>query len=222
MLLRSACEADLRAKHARCIRVSKGRVESFSDGIFAIAITLLVLTIPAPDDYHNLAEELRDRWPGLAAYVVSFAVIGIMWFNHNVVFSHFARVDRGLIYLNLFLLLTVVFIPYPTGIFGEALGQDAGARVAAVAYSIAMTVNAYAWAAVWLYGSLGRRLLSESFPEPQRMPATVRFTAGPILYSSSIAVAFINPYACLAFHGLLALYYAVDPLSWRRRTGAPA
>jgi uncharacterized membrane protein len=193
--------------------VSKGRVETFSDGIFAIAITLLVLTIPAPNNYHNLAEQLRDRWPGLAAYIVSFAMIGIMWLNHNVVFSHFARVDRRLIYINLLLLLTVVFIPYPTGIFGEALRQSAGDRVAAIAYSVTMTVNAYAWAALWLYGSLGRRLLNDAFPEPERIPATLRFTAGPILYTLAIGVAFISPYACLGFHALLAMYYAIDPLS---------
>jgi uncharacterized membrane protein len=194
--------------------VSKGRVETFSDGIFAIAMTLLVLTIAPPTDYHNLAEQLRDRWPALAAYVVSFAIIGIMWFNHNVVFSHFDRVDRTLIYINLVLLLTVVFIPYPTGVFGEALRQG-NARVAAVVYSATMTVNAFAWAALWLYGSSGRRLLNEAFPEDQRRPATLLFTVGPLLYATSIGIAFISPYACLAFHGLLALYYAVDPLSRR-------
>ena len=106
--------------------MGKARLEAFSDGVFAIAITLLVLTITTPNDYHHLGSELADRWPSYAAYVVSFAVIGIMWLNHHTIFGHFARVDRNLVYLNLLLLATVVFIPYPTGIFGQALQARRG------------------------------------------------------------------------------------------------
>jgi len=198
--------------------VSKNRLEAFSDGVFAIAITLLVLTIGEPSDYHHLGHELVDRWPALAAYAVSFVVIGIMWLNHHSIFSYFARIDRGLFYLNLVLLLTVVFIPYPTGIFGEALRRGDGARTAAVAYSLTMAVNSYAWAALWLYASTGRRLLDESFPEDQRRPATLAFTSGPLLYTIAIGVALISGPACLAFHAALAGYYALDPMS--RRTAA--
>jgi uncharacterized membrane protein len=200
--------------------VNKSRLEAFSDGVFAIAITLLVLTIPQPANYHHLGRQLADRWPSIAAYVVSFAVIGIMWLNHHSIFAHFARIDRALVYLNLLLLLTVVFIPYPTGIFGEALRRGEGERVAAVVYSVAMTLNAFAWAALWLYASTRRRLLADSFPETERATATVLFTIGPPLYSMSIIVAFINAYACLAFHAALALYYALDPLSRRAERAA--
>jgi uncharacterized membrane protein len=193
--------------------VNKARLETFSDGVFAIAITLLVLTIGEPSDYHRLTHELTDRWPALAAYVVSFVVIGIMWLNHHAIFGQFARVDRGLFYLNLVLLLTVVFIPYPTGVFGEALRRGEGARVAAVAYSITMTLNAYAWGGLWLYSSSRRRLLDDAFPEAQRRLATVLFLAGTVLYTAAVPIAFLNAYACLAFHGLLALYYAFDPVT---------
>src|SRR6476659_9804266 len=112
--------------------MNRGRVEAFSDGVLYIAITLLVFTIAQPSNYHDLSHDLLHRWPSLAAYVVSFVVIGIMWLNHHSIFGHFARIDRVLVYLNLLLLLTVVFIPYPTGILGEALRQGAGARTAAV------------------------------------------------------------------------------------------
>lgn len=200
--------------------MSKSRVETLSDGIFAIAITLLVLTIPQPDNYRHLGHELARRWPSLAAYVVSFGIIGIMWLNHHSIFSNFERVDRGLFYLNLLLLLTIVFIPYPTGVLGEALRRGDGARVAAVAYSITMTVNAYAWAALWLYASRRRRLLEPGFPEPRRATATFAFTIGTIVYTLSIGVALLDAYACLTFHALLAVYYALDPLS--RRAAGPA
>jgi uncharacterized membrane protein len=195
--------------------MSKLRVEAFSDGVFAIAITLLILTIAQPNNYNKLANQLAERWPSLAAYVVSFVVIGIMWLNHHTIFNHLDGIDRGMFYRNLLLLMTVVFIPYPTGIFGEALRQHSGAKTAAIFFSAALTVNAIAWAALWLHASVGRRLLHPDFPEEQRRMATLLFTAGVLLYAIATGIAFLNPYACLAFHGAIALYYAFDPISRR-------
>jgi uncharacterized membrane protein len=193
--------------------VDKARLETFSDGVFAIAITLLVLTITQPENYDQLGRELLVRWPALAAYGVSFVVIGIMWLNHHSVFIRFRRVNRPLFYLNLALLMTVVLLPYPTGVFGEALQQREGEEQAAIFYSSVMTVNAVCWAALWLYASTGRRLLDDDFPEEERRPATIAFTVGMGLYALTIAVAFVNAIACLVVHALLALYYALDPLA---------
>jgi uncharacterized membrane protein len=195
--------------------VTKARLETLSDGIFAIAMTLLVLTIAQPTDFDRLHHELLRLWPSLAAYIVSFAVIGIMWLNHHSVFGHLERIDRPLFYLNLLLLTTIAFLPYPTGVLGHALGVAHGARAAAVFYSITMVVNAYAWAALWLYASVGRRLLTPTFPESERRTATILFTGGSLAYTLSVGIAFINAYACLAFHAALAVYYAFDPLSRR-------
>jgi uncharacterized membrane protein len=195
--------------------MSKARVEAFSDGVFAIAITLLVLTIAQPSDYRNLSHELLARWPSLAAYVVSFAVIGIMWMNHHTVFSHLERIDRGMSYRNLLLLMSIVFIPYPTGVFGEALRQGHGAKTAAVFYSATMAFNGFSWSALWLYASRGRRLLRPEFPESQRRTSTFLFVIGGFVYTLAIGVALLSAYACLAFHGALALYYAFDPISRR-------
>ena len=195
--------------------MNKPRLESFSDGVFAIAITLLILTIAQPTNYHDLLHDIVNRLPSFAAYVVSFSVIGIMWINHHSIFAHFARVDRGLVYFNLLLLMTIAFIPYPTQVFGEALRQGSGAQVAAVLYSATMAVNAYCWTGLWLYASRRRRLLADAFPEDQRRPASVAFSVGAVAYTASVGVAFVNAYACLAFHALLAVYYALDPLSRR-------
>ncbi|HVA07980.1 MAG TPA: TMEM175 family protein [Acidimicrobiales bacterium] len=207
--------------------MNKGRVEAFSDGVFAIAITLLVITIAQPAHYDKLAHDLFDQWPSLAAYVVSFIVIGIMWLNHHTIFSHLQTIDRGGFYLNLILLMTIVFIPYPTGVFGEALrkahdlgaqpGYSNAATTAAAFYSATMTINALAWVALWLYASTGRRLLQAGFPESQRVMSTVLFAIGPLFYAAAIGLAFVNPYLCLSFHAALALYYALDPIS--RRVG---
>ena len=196
--------------------MNKSRVEAFSDGVFAIAITLLVLTIAEPSsNYRNLGHELWDRWPGLAAYVVSFVIIGIMWLNHHSIFNYFAHIDRPFVYLNQLLLLTVVFIPYPTGVLGEALRRGEGTKVAAVVYTATMAVNSYCWTALWLYASSRRRLLHADFPEGRRRSATVAFTAGSVVYTLALIIAVINAYACLVFHALMAVYYAVDPLSRR-------
>lgn len=194
--------------------MNKGRVEAFSDGVFAFAITLLVVTIAPPGDFHHLAAALARRWPSLAAYVVSFAVIGIMWLNHHSVFAYFARIDRRLVYLNLLLLMTVAFLPYPTGVLGEALVHG-DALPAAVVYGATMTANGAAWTALWLYASHRRRLLEPTFPESERRAATLLFNAGSVVYAAAVGVAFINTYAFLAVQAALAAYYAYDPLSRR-------
>ncbi len=200
----------------------KTRVEAFSDGVFAIAITLLVLTVAQPRSYRDLAHELATQWPSLAAYIVSFAVIGIMWINHHSVFMHLQHVDRGLLYLNLLLLMTIAFLPYPTGILGQALAKGQGTRTAAVGYGVVMAVNACAWGALWLYASRHRRLLRPDFPEDERATATLLFTVGVLVYLISIGVAFLNAYAFLAVQGLLAIYYALDPISRRAARQAQA
>jgi uncharacterized membrane protein len=195
--------------------VSKTRVEAFSDAVFAIAITLLVLTVAQPHTYRNLAHELARQWPSLAAYIVSFAVIGIMWVNHHSVFTHLEHVDRGLLYINLLLLMTIAFLPYPTGVLGQALAKGQGTRTAAVLYGVVMAVNACAWGWLWLYASRHRRLLRADFPEKERAMATLLFTWGVVAYTLSVGVAFINAYAFLALQGALAAYYAFDPISRR-------
>ena len=195
--------------------MNKSRVEAFSDGVFAIAITLLVLTIAQPTDYRILGHQLGDRWPSFAAFAVSFAVIGIMWLNHHSVFSHFERLDRGMVYLNMLLLLTITFLPYPTGVLGEALAKGQGTQTAAIAYAVTMAVNACAWAALWLYGSRRPHLLRASFPPGERELATLLFTSGVAVYLVDIGIAIWNAYAFLAVQGGLAVYYAIDPVSRR-------
>ena len=199
--------------------MNKSRVEAFSDGVFAIAITLLVLTIAQPTDYRVLSRQLADRWPSLAAYVVSFLIIGIMWVNHHSIFSHFERIDRGVFYLNMLLLMTITFLPYPTGVLGVALAKGQGTQTAAVVYGVTMAVNAFAWAALWLYGSHKRRLLRESFPEEERALATLLFTIGVVVYVLAVGVAFWNAYVFLGVQAAVAVYYALDPVTRRPGRG---
>jgi hypothetical protein len=105
-------------------------------------------------------------------------------------------------------------------VFGEALQQGVGAKQAALFYSCVMTANAVCWGALWLYASHGRRLLDDDFPEEERRPATISFTIGSVLYATTMIVALVNAVACLVLHGLLAVYYALDPLARRPVRGA--
>ena len=98
------------------------RLEAFSDGVFAIAITLLVLEIPVPKaGQRGLWDALLAQWPSFVSYLVSFSVIGIIWVNHHGVLDHLARADRGVLFLNLLFLLGVAFIPFPTERLAEHL-----------------------------------------------------------------------------------------------------
>src|SRR5438128_11760955 len=115
-----------------------GRVEAFSDGVFAIAITLLILTIEPPSRGEHLGHELLRLWPSYLAYGVSFLTVGIMWVNHHTIFRHFARVDRPLLLLNILLLMLIAFVPFRTRAAAEFIRSGEHRREAALADCITM------------------------------------------------------------------------------------
>src|SRR3954466_4452642 len=191
--------------------MTTSRIEAFSDGVFAIAITLLVLEIHVPEDPENgLGRALLDQWPAYASYIVSFFVIGIIWVNHHAVFDHLQRADRPLLFLNLLLLLFVAVLPFPTNLLATYM-QEGGAdeRVAAVVYSGTMTLMGVAFGALWLYASTHRRLLGDTLTPEQVRTLTRRFVIGSPVYMLSMLVALVSAPACLAINALLAVYYAL-------------
>src|SRR6266542_1151493 len=121
-----------------------GRVEAFSDGVFAIAITLLILAVGIDQALAegNLKHQLLHLWPAYIAYAVSFVTIGIMWVNHHAVFRHFARVDRPLLLLNILLLMCISFTPFPTRVVAEHAQTDADRKAATLLYGTSMTATA--------------------------------------------------------------------------------
>jgi uncharacterized membrane protein len=191
--------------------VSTGRLETFSDGVFAVAITLLVLDIHPPagvGSASGLWRSLGDLWPHYAAYAVSFLVIGIVWVNHHAVMDLIARADRQLAFLNLLLLMAVAIIPFATALLADYLTRGGAAHAAAAAYSIVIALMGAAFGGVWLYASRDRRLLVEGIPSEAIPGMTLRFVIGTPMYLLAIGVAFISAPACLAMHAVLALYYA--------------
>lgn len=187
------------------------RAEAFSDGVFAIAITLLVLDL-RPQGAGTLTEQLLHAWPQYFAYVVSFLTIGIMWLNHHTIMGHVTRVDRPLLVLNLLLLMGVVAIPFPTTLVAEHLhGQ--GGPAAAVTYGLVMIAISLGFAALWVYVATHARQLGASLPPDTLRRSIPGFTLGGAVYAAGTVVAGVGyPLAALIIYGALAVYYLFEHL----------
>jgi uncharacterized membrane protein len=188
------------------------RVEAFSDGIFAIAITLLVLEIkvPAPDltgHGSTLLAALLNLWPSYIGYLISFVTIGIMWVNHHSMFVLIRRTDRYFLFISVFFLMCIAFLPFPTAVLAEYLSEPKGRRLAVALYSATFVLIALAYNGLWWYAVRNGRLLEENADREAVQTISRRYLMGPIAYAISFALAFINPWASLAVHGLLAAFF---------------
>jgi uncharacterized membrane protein len=154
------------------------RLVAFSDAVFAITITLLVLSIRRPADYTNLLHGLLALWPSYLAYAVTFLFIGQVWANHHVMFDHIRLADRVVLLLNTLLLMVVAFLPFATSVLAEALRSGHGERTAVVFYGLAFDVTALTFNAVWQYarrhGLLSEALDRARDSHQQALPARAR------------------------------------------------
>ena len=191
--------------------MDRGRLEAFSDGVFAVAITLLALNLVVAGPGHGpLLSQLGEHWPSFVAYLISFLTIGIIWVNHHALVRNIAAVDRTLLFLNLLLLLFVVLIPFATGTMAEYLtsdGQDA--KVAMALYGGVFEAMGLSFAAIFGW-TLREGRTYRAIPEDARRAAWWRFTIGNLVYALAIVVAFVNALASLAIIGLVALYYVFE------------
>jgi uncharacterized membrane protein len=196
--------------------VTTGRLEAFSDGVFAIAATLLVLDLATPKADSHLSHALFNQHEisEYAAFAVSFLVIGITWINHHSLFRQVAHVDRRIMVLNLLLLLDISFLPFPTRVLAEALPDGgANAHFAAFFYSVPMLVMAGLYSAIWWHvTSDNGRLLTRPMSDEQVRRSRRNFSFGALFYVPALGLAFLSAELTLALEGALALYYAFDPL----------
>jgi uncharacterized membrane protein len=194
--------------------VETDRTEAFSDGVFAIAITLLVLELHVPSGEGSLWHKLVHEWPSFAAYLTSFFIIGIMWVNHHSMFRAIVRVDRQLLFLNLLLLLWTSLLPFPTRLVAEHLGDGgADAAVAEAVYSANLTLAAIAFSLIWMRAVRGGRLLAEPLGSSrEEWRSIARFSVGTFLYAATIGISFASAGAALAVQFALALYYLFEQL----------
>jgi uncharacterized membrane protein len=197
--------------------MEKGRLEAFSDGVFAIAITLLVLELAVPHrETTDLAKALGHEWPSYAAYVVTFAIIGIMWVNHHAILHNVARVDRALLFCNLLLLMFIAVLPFPTALLAEHLRGD-GSHIAAAIYSGNMFGCAIGFQVLWRWIVRDQRLLHAHIDHRQARAAQGRFAIGLLIYAGTIGLAFVDAELTLAVHGLIAIYYVFDQLTVKEK-----
>jgi TMEM175 potassium channel family protein len=168
-----------------------GRILALSDGVFAIAITLLIITIavPARTTDANLPKALLGLWPRYLAYFLSFLVIARFWVIHRLAFQLIARYDNALIWLNLLLLMVVAFLPFPTAVVGE----HAGSPAAAVLYAMSVLLVSTASAAYWWYASGRGRLLRPDVGRSQVRAMRARSLSGPVFFALTVPVAVFAP-----------------------------
>ena len=183
-----------------------GRFETYSDGVFAIAATLLVLSFSAASGLHDLGSHLLHLWPSYLAYATSFLTIGIIWMNHHYCVEQMARANRTLMFLNLLLLLTVAFLPFPTRLVAQYL-QKTGERSAVYAYDGTLVLMAVIYNIWWRYASTGRRLIAENVPDSGVRAITRAFNPGVPMYGAVFLVAVWSPLASVALTFAIAAFY---------------
>jgi uncharacterized membrane protein len=192
--------------------VSTGRAEAFSDGVFAVAITLLVFGLRPSGSGATLTAQLLHSWPQYFAYVVSFLTIGIMWMNHHTILAHVTRVNRRLLVLNLLLLMGVVAIPFPTALVADNL-RGPGGTAATVVYGLVMIAISIGFASLWVYVATHAPALGAALPPEALRSSIPGFTGGLLAYvAGTLIAAFLSPVAGLVIFGLLAVYYLFDHL----------
>lgn len=192
------------------------RLETFSDGIFAIAATLLVLELGVETtNGRDLGSELLNIWPSYLAYVTSFLIIGVIWLNHHHCVSLISRVDRPFLFINLLLLLTVAFIPFPTKLVAHYL-QKPGERSAVFAYAATLLVMAVLYSLWWRYARRNRRLIAERVTDSSLRAVDRAFAPGVPAYAIVLAVAFASPLASVIITLCIAAFYVPSAALWER------
>lgn len=187
-----------------------GRIEAFSDGVFAIAITLLVinLKVSPPTGSEGLAYKLLEEWPRFLAFLTSFATILVTWINHHNLFNLIAKSDRKFILINGLLLLCVTFLPFPTSLVAEYYGHP-GEVTAAVLYTGTFLMTTFAFNILWRYAAHKHQLLGRSVTAKEVKSINQQYLVGPIFSGLAFILAFVNVTASLVLTIALMLFYAI-------------
>jgi TMEM175 potassium channel family protein len=199
--------------------IPKSRVEAFSDGVIAIAITLLVLDlhVPEPAGSHTLGHRLTEQWPSYAAYVVSFMTIGIIWLNHAAMLRRVVTVDHAILFRNLVLLMTIAALPFPTALMATYLRESDGEKLAAAAYGGSLLVMSLAFFSMQRHLMRVKvHLLHEKMTPDVRQAIMRRNAIGLFPYAVATAAALATPYLTLAICAAVAAFYALPATTSER------
>jgi uncharacterized membrane protein len=201
-----------------------GRIEAFSDGVFAIAITLLILDVRVPRPpadpavSFDLGHELLHLWPALVAYVMGFTIILVMWVSHHRIFTIVRKTDQAFLFWNGLLLMLVTFVPFPTALLAEYMtskGHDE-VRLAAMVYAGHGFFISLAFTALWRHAVKGGRLLTPGHMEDKIRELSDRAPWGPVAYAIALVVAWFVPWAGIGICFAMVLFFAFEGLSGRQ------
>jgi len=200
----------VRMQHRKVIEDERGasRLEGFSDGVIAVAITLLVLDLHVPDVKAGLFEALLRQWPTYLGYVTSFLVIGILWLHHHHIFTYIKRTDHTMLFLNLLLLMSVVLIPFVTALLTRYLDRQEE-KMAALMYSGTFLLTTILFNVLWGYAVGHQHLLRPGLDTQLIRKLTKRYLIAPLLYLFSLPLTLVNVEACLVLYILVALFYTL-------------
>jgi uncharacterized membrane protein len=201
--------------------VNTNRLESFSDGVIAVAVTLLVLNIevPAPGSGHSLGHELVHQWPAYAAYATSFITIGIIWINHHAMISRLGSADHAILILNLLLLLSIGVLPFGTNLIATYLREGHGQNLAAAIYAALFLVMSVVFVTLNRHILLRKsHLLRDPLDLARRRQILARGFVGLIPYAIATAVAAFSPDLTLIICAAVAMFYALPIASGGTKT----
>jgi len=181
------------------------RLETFSDGVFAIAATLLVLEFSVSSG-RNLGDQLVHLWPAYLAYATTFVTIGIIWMNHHHTVSLIDHTDRTMLFINNLLLLTIAFLPFPTKLVADYLHKD-GEQAATLAYAATFVVMATLHQVWWQYARRNRRLIADGVTDAALRAVDRAYAPGILLYGIVLVLAFFSPLAAVFLTFAIAAFY---------------
>ena len=182
------------------------RLETFSDGVFAIAATLLILEVHRAGG--SVSHGLVHAWPSYAAYAISFFTIGIIWVNHHTVLRQIGRVDRTFLFINVAFLMVVAFSPFPTRVLAETL--RGGSRAAAFTYGLTFTLMAICYVALWFYAARGPRLIATDADDRTVSGISRSFMPGAFIYGIATLSSLLSAYLAVALYAAIALFYVLE------------
>jgi uncharacterized membrane protein len=193
----------------------KNRIESFADGIFAFAATLLILNL-AVDQKQPLGPQLLHSWPSYAAYAISFITIGVIGANHHQVMHQIAHVDRSFLMITVLFLMFIAFIPFPTRLLALDI-QTPDAEAAALAYGVTLFGTAVLFNVMWRYAAWRHRLLRPDVDQRLVDGITRSYALGPASYGIATIFAFVSPQFSALLYAAIAAFYVVESSVFGRR-----
>lgn len=189
------------------LRMASGRLEALGDGIFSVAMTILVIELELPkvlgDGWHAFTEAFRHSWTGFMCYAISFVVLGIMWFGHRMMFEYIERTNRYFIFLGVLFYMIVCLVPFST----RFLAQDTLKWYAILVYGLNLSLCNLSLYAQWLYGIRHKGLMEQVLPEEVKKEARTLFLLSPVVYGVAIALSFFVPVASIIIFVITPVLY---------------